>query len=62
MHYLDTVARRTKGLFENDATLAHSSEESKQLIAMFEEHFGKIGGHKAHELLHTTYVDRSKNI
>ncbi|MBP3371258.1 MAG: iron hydrogenase small subunit [Clostridia bacterium] len=61
-HHLDTVARRTKGLFENDVTLAHSSEENKQLVAMFEEHFGKIGGHKSHELLHTTYVDRSKNI
>ena len=61
-HHCNTVALRTDGLFENDTTLAHSSEENRELREVYESYMGEIGGHKAHELLHTTYVDRSGDI
>ena len=30
--------------------------------ALYDEYFEKPGSHKAHKILHTTYVDRSKNV
>lgn len=36
------------------------SHENPSIKKLYEEYLGKPGGHKAHELLHTSYVERSK--
>ena len=57
--YIDVKAERAKALYAEDAGKAkrksHENEEVKKLYA---EYLGEIGGHKAHELLHTHYVKR----
>ena len=58
---VDVRAVRAKALYGEDAgkTLrkSHDNPEIKQIYADF---LGKPGSHKAHELLHTTYVKREK--
>ena len=36
------------------------SHENPVLLKIYEEYLGEVGGHKAHELLHTAYVEREK--
>ena len=36
------------------------SHENPLIQKAYEEFLGEPGGHKAHELLHTTYVPRSR--
>ena len=59
--YVDVRATRAKALYNEDAGKAkrksHENEEVKKLYA---EYLGEIGGHKAHELLHTHYTARKK--
>ena len=59
--YVDVKAERAKALYAEDAGKAkrksHENEEVKKLYA---EYLGEIGGHKAHELLHTHYTARKK--
>ncbi|MBO7245552.1 MAG: iron hydrogenase small subunit [Clostridia bacterium] len=59
--YIDVKAERAKALYAEDAGKAkrksHENEEVKKLYA---EYLGEIGGHKAHELLHTHYTARKK--
>jgi len=49
---------RAAGLYEDDAKLAYKSQDNKDVMALYGTIFDKIGGHKAHELLHTHYFDR----
>ena len=59
--YIDVKAERAKALYAEAAGKAkrksHENEEVKKLYA---EYLGEIGGHKAHELLHTHYTARKK--
>ncbi len=59
--YVDVKASRAKALYAEDAgktkRKSHENEEVKKLYA---EYLGEIGGHKAHELLHTHYTARKK--
>jgi NADH-quinone oxidoreductase subunit G len=57
----DTVAARTKGLHSADKMLdLRRSDENHQLISLYERAIGEVGGHRAHELLHTTYQSRAR--
>ncbi len=37
------------------------SHENPAIIELYETYLGEPGSHKAHELLHTTYVKRTVN-
>ena len=60
-NYVDIKAERAKLLYDQDAGLPmRKSHESPIVKKLYEEYLGEPGGHKAHELLHTTYVERTK--
>ena len=56
---MDIPAIRSKSIYEEDRHLpkrkSHKNEEVKLL---YDEYFGSPNSHKAHEILHTTYIDR----
>jgi len=55
------VAKRAAGLNGEDADKAiRVSHENKEIKALYENFLGKPGGHKAHDLLHTSYTKREK--
>ncbi len=56
---VDPRVARAAGLYaEDEAKTIRKSHENPDIIKVYEEYLGKPGGHKAHELLHTTYVKR----
>ncbi len=60
---IDLKAERAKALYENDAKKAiRKSHENPFVKEVYAEYLGEPNSHKAHELLHTTYVDRSKDV
>ena len=60
-NFIDIKAERAKVLYNEDANLPkRKSHESPLIKKVYEEYLGEPGGHKSHELLHTTYVERSK--
>ncbi len=60
---IDLKAERAKALYSNDAKKAiRKSHENPFVKAVYEEYLGAPNSHKAHELLHTHYVDRSKDV
>ncbi len=60
---VDIKAERAKALYNNDAAKRiRKSHENPFLKAVYEEYFGEPNSHKAHEVLHTSYVDRSKDV
>ncbi len=60
---LDLRAERAKALYSYDeANTLRKSHESPVVKALYDEYFGEPGSHKAHEILHTSYVDRSKAV
>ena len=51
---------RIGGLYEADANYKWvASYENEEIQALYKDFLGKPLGHKAHELLHTHYTDRS---
>lgn len=46
---------RAEGLYDEDAVLDYKSQDNKDVMALYGKVLDKIGGHKAHELLHTHY-------
>lgn len=50
--------RRAEGLYQEDTELAYKSQDNSGVMALYGRIFDKIGGHKAHQLLHTHYTDR----
>ncbi|MBQ9743173.1 MAG: iron hydrogenase small subunit [Ruminococcus sp.] len=61
-NYVDIKAERAKVLYAEDAGLPmRKSHESPIVKKLYEDYLGEPGGHKAHELLHTTYVERKIN-
>ena len=55
-NFTDIRAERAKALYNLDAKNAvRKSHESEDVKRVYAEFLGEIGGHKAHELLHTTY-------
>ncbi len=60
---VDIKALRAKALYDYDAAnTRRKSHESPVVKALYDEYFEKPGSHKAHEILHTSYADRSKNV
>ena len=60
-NFVDIKAERAKVLYNEDANLPmRKSHESPIIKKVYEEFLGEPGGHKSHELLHTTYVERKK--
>ncbi|MCI1273327.1 MAG: [FeFe] hydrogenase, group A [Clostridiaceae bacterium] len=50
---------RAQGLYKEDKELAERrSHDNKSLQKLYDEYLECPGSHKAHELLHTTYIDR----
>jgi len=57
---IDVRAKRSSGLYSIDEkSTIRKSHENPTIKKIYEEFLGEPGGHRAHELLHTTYVDRS---
>ncbi len=58
-----TMARRKRslGIYANDKQLdIHRSQDNPFVCRLYEERLGTIGGHEAHELLHTHYQSRRR--
>lgn len=61
-NFTDVRALRAKGLYDNDAKKTiRKSHENPAIKKLYEEFLGEPGSHKAHELLHTSYVKRTIN-
>ena len=45
---------------EDKAMKVRKSHENPEIQKLYKEYLGEPGSHKAHELLHTSYVARSK--
>ena len=61
-NFTDIRALRAKALYDQDATMAvRKSHENEAIKSLYEDFLEKPGSHKAHHILHTTYVKRSIN-
>ena len=59
---VDVKAKRAAALYsEDEASTLRKSHLNPNVQLMYKEFFEKPGSHKAHELLHTHYTDRSAN-
>jgi len=61
-NFTDIRALRAKVLYDIDAKMPiRKSHENPAIKELYETYLGEPGGHKAHQILHTTYVKRSIN-
>ena len=61
-NFTDVRALRAKVLYDNDANkTVRKSHENVSVKKLYEEYLGAPGSHKAHEILHTSYVKRTIN-
>ncbi len=61
-NFNDIRSLRAKVLYDLDASMPYrKSHENPAIKELYSTYFGKPGSHKAHEVLHTTYVKRSVN-
>ena len=61
LQYIDLKAVRAKALYDEDKNKKlRKSHENPEVIAIYKDFLGEPGGHKAHELLHTTYTAKPK--
>ena len=59
--YIDLKTERAKALYSEDSGKARrKSHENEELKTLYKEYLGEPNSHKAHELLHTHYVERPK--
>ncbi|HWQ58529.1 MAG TPA: NADH-dependent [FeFe] hydrogenase, group A6 [Clostridia bacterium] len=59
-YFVDPRAARAKATYnEDEAKVIRKSHQSPAIKKIYAEYLGEPGSHKAHELLHTHYVDRS---
>ena len=60
---VDIKAKRASALYNNDKNCAiRKSHENPFVKEVYDTYLGAPDSHKAHELLHTHYVDRSKDV
>ena len=58
---IDVKAERAKALYsEDERATIRKSHENPDIELLYKEFFTEPGSHKAHELLHTHYTERSK--
>lgn len=56
---VDLRSKRAKALYDEDKNAKiRKSHENEGVQRLYKEFFGEPGSHKAHEILHTSYVDR----
>ncbi len=61
-NFTDVRAIRAKALYDSDAANPiRKSHENPDIQTLYKEFLGEPGSHKAHEVLHTTYVKRTIN-
>lgn len=61
-NFTDIRALRAKALYDQDAAMPiRKSHENPSIQRLYKEFLGEPGSHKAHEILHTTYVKRKVN-
>jgi NADP-reducing hydrogenase subunit HndD len=61
-NFTDLRAERAKALYSVDAKMElRKSQDNPAIQALYKEYLGEPGAHKAHELLHTSYVARKVN-
>ena len=52
---------RSKALYDADKDMPlRKSHQNPSIQKVYDEFYGKPGSHKAHECLHTSYVERKK--
>lgn len=62
-NFTDIRTLRAKALYDQDAKMeVRKSHENEAIKTLYADYLGKPGSHKAHDVLHTTYVKRSVNI
>ncbi|WP_353892974.1 NADH-dependent [FeFe] hydrogenase, group A6 [Proteinivorax hydrogeniformans] len=61
---METVKKRMAGIYKTDGnSTLRRSHENPLISKLYDNYLGQPGGHKAHDLLHTHYIDRStKNV
>lgn len=60
-NFVDLKALRAQALYQNDEKKPlRKSHENPSLKAIYDEFYGEYGSHKAHEILHTSYVKRDR--
>ena len=60
---VDIKAVRAAAIYEEDKNLPkRKSHDNSAIQLIYKDYFEKPGSHKAHEVLHTSYVDRSKTL
>ena len=58
-NFVDIVEKRAAALYRDDAKdVIRKSHENPDIKKLYEEYLGEPGSHKAHEILHTSYVQR----
>ena len=60
-NFVDLKARRAAALYDSDAqSKKRKSHENEAVRKLYAEFLGEPGSHKAHEVLHTSYIARKK--
>ncbi len=60
-NFTDLVALRAAALYEDDKGKAlRKSHQNPELQAIYKEYLGEPGGHKAHDILHCTYIPQKR--
>lgn len=60
-NFVDLKSKRAEALYKSDADNAkRKSHENSAIKELYAEFLGEPGSHKAHEILHTSYVARKK--
>ncbi len=60
-NFVDVKGLRAAALYDDDKNLEYrKSHKNPEITAIYEDYLGEPGSHKAHELLHTSYVARPK--
>ncbi len=60
-NFEDVRTLRAAGLYNDDEKLpVRKSHKNPNITAIYDEYFGEPGSHKAHDILHTGYIERKK--
>ncbi|MBQ6626656.1 MAG: iron hydrogenase small subunit [Ruminococcus sp.] len=60
-NFVDVKGLRAAALYDDDKNLTYrKSHKNPEIKAIYDDYLGEPGSHKAHELLHTSYVKRAK--
>ena len=60
-NFVDVKSLRAAALYDDDKNLTYrKSHQNPEITAIYADYLGEPGSHKAHELLHTSYVERKK--